>query len=260
MEALFYKNNSDNREYPKDLTPVTIPAETSGTFTTGTNQYQKVDVYCGFRPTYIQVILPFSNGDTTAIYDASISTTTSTWTIPMEHRTYTIDIGSVTGETGITDITDTGFKFRCNAPNTRNVNCTFVAQGEGDAFNIIFKANTDRAAATIELSYSDEIFNEANYCYLPELGYYYYMSEPVMSQQRIIYTLSDDLIMSFLNDVLELGCIISRQEEEDNYNAYLNDSRYPVLNKQEVTTQVFPYGFSDKNQEIIIAVNGGGGS
>lgn len=257
MEAQFFKNNSDNRVVDKDLTPVGMSREISGTFTTGSTQYQKVDVYCGFRPKYIKVILPFSNGDTTAIYDSTISTTTSTWTIPMEHRTYTIDIGSDTGETGITDITDTGFKFRCNAPNTRNVNCTFEALTDSVGVNIIFKANTDKGSATLELSYNENIFENANYCYLPDFGYYYYMSEPVLSQQRIIYTLLTDLLMTFKSDILNLGCIISRQE--NNYNAYLNDDRFPVLNKQEVTTLEFPYGFSDEHEEIIVAVNGGGG-
>lgn len=106
----------------------------SGTFTTGGTQYAKVEVNCGFRPTYIQVILPFSNGNTYATYDADVSTTTSTWEIPMEHNTYTITLGSETGETGITDITDTGFKFRCNAPNTRNVQCTFSASVSGQTY------------------------------------------------------------------------------------------------------------------------------
>ena len=106
----------------------------SGTFTTGGTQYAKVEVNCGFRPTYIQVILPFSNGNTYATYDADVSTTTSTWEIPMEHNTYTITLGSETGETGITDITNTGFKFRCNAANTRNVQCTFSASISGQTY------------------------------------------------------------------------------------------------------------------------------
>lgn len=106
----------------------------SGTFTTGSTQYAKVEVNCGFRPTYISVILPFRSGDTTAVYDADVSTTTSTWTIPQEHNTYTIQLGSETGETGITDITDTGFKFRCNAANTRNVQCTYSASVGGETY------------------------------------------------------------------------------------------------------------------------------
>lgn len=111
-----------------------VADSTSGTFTTGNEQYAKVEVNCGFRPTYIRAILPFSNGDTYATYDADISTTQSSWYIPMESRTYSIDLGSETGETGITDITDTGFKFRCNAPNTRNVQCTYSASVGGEAY------------------------------------------------------------------------------------------------------------------------------
>lgn len=111
-----------------------VADSTSGTFTTGGTQYAKIEVNCGFRPTYIQVILPFSNGNTYATYDADVSTTTSTWEIPMEHNTYTITLGSETGETGITDITNTGFKFRCNASNTRNVQCTFTASVSGQTY------------------------------------------------------------------------------------------------------------------------------
>lgn len=108
-------------------------ASDSGTFTTGANQYDKVEINCGFRPKYVKVILPFSRSDTVAIYDSSISTTTSTWYIPQESRTYTLTLGEVQGETGISDITDTGFKFRCNASNTRNVSCTFTSNG-GDSY------------------------------------------------------------------------------------------------------------------------------
>lgn len=129
-----------------------VADSTSGTFTTGGTQYEKVEVNCGFRPTYIQVILPFSNGDTYATYDADISTTQSSWYIPMESRTYTIDLGSETGETGITDITDTGFKFRCNAPNTRNVQCTYSANVSGQTYiqTVDFSDLTSNQIATLK--------------------------------------------------------------------------------------------------------------
>lgn len=107
----------------------------TGSFTTGSTQYEKIEVVCGFKPDYIRVELPFSASNVTvATYDASVSTTTSTWYIPGESRTYTITLGSATGETGITDITDTGFKFRCNAGNTRNVQCTYSASVGGDTY------------------------------------------------------------------------------------------------------------------------------
>lgn len=101
---------------------------TSGQFVTASVSQGIVDVDCGFMPDYIYVVLPFSSGNTYAVYDASISTTTSTWTIPMEQNTYTITLGSTTGETGICEVNSNGFKFRCNAGNTRNVTCTFFAR------------------------------------------------------------------------------------------------------------------------------------
>ena len=256
MNANFYINNSDNRVVDKSLTPLYSISTQTGTFTTGSNQYEKVEVVVGFKPTYIKVILPFSNGDTTAIYDASISTTTSTWTIPMEHRTYTIDIGSVTGETGITDITNTGFKFRCNAPNTRNVLCTYEANTEDASITVIFKDNEDKGAPTLELAYSED-FISANYCYIEELGHYYYLTEPVLGAQRMIFTAKSDLLMTYKDEILELGCIIARQENK--YNAYMNDNRFPVSSKQDVTTLLFPSGFSEDHEELLVVVNGGGG-
>ena len=252
MQACFYINNSDNRVVDKDLTPIAQEVTTQGTFTTGSAQYQKVEVNCGFKPTYIKVILPFSNGNTTAIYDASVSTTTSTWEIPMEHRTYTITLGSDTGETGITDITNTGFKFRCNAPNTRNVECTFEAKTENPSITVIFKEPENKGEPTLELAYNADFVN-ANYCYIEELEHYYYLSEPVIGKQRMIFTCKSDLLMTYKDEILNLDCIIARQENE--YNAYLNDDKYPVLNKQDVNTIVFPYGFAD-TEEMLLIVNG----
>lgn len=122
--------------------------------------------------------------------------------------------------------------------------------------NVTFKKDENKGTPQLELAYNSTI-EHANYCYIQELGYYYNMSEPVLGAQRMIFDLSTDLLMSKKSEILGLGCIIARQEEK--FNAYLNDERFPVLNNQEVTTVYFPSGFSDTHQEIIIAVNGGGG-
>lgn len=122
--------------------------------------------------------------------------------------------------------------------------------------NVTFKKDDNKGTPQLELAYNSTI-EHANYCYIQELGYYYNMSEPVLGAQRMTFDLSTDLLMTKKNEILGLGCIIARQEQK--FNAYLNDDRFPVLNKQEVTTVLFPSGFSDTHQEIIIAVNGGGG-
>lgn len=124
--------------------------------------------------------------------------------------------------------------------------------------NVHFYRDENKGGPNLELAYDADIFDYANYCYIQELGHYYYMSEPVMSQQRITFSLTTDLLMSFKNDILNLKCIIARQSEK--YNVYLRDNRYPVTNKQAVVTLPFHTGFNKSDTQIIMVVNGGAGT
>ena len=121
--------------------------------------------------------------------------------------------------------------------------------------NVVFKADENKETLTLELSYNSDILNYANYCYIEDLDHYYYMSEPTFGKQRVFYPLKADLLMTFKNQILNLDCIIARQENK--YNAYLNDDRFPVLNKQQIDTVNFPSGFSYANRSLLI-VNGQG--
>ena len=114
----------------------------SGTFVSGTHQYEKVPVICGFKPDYVRVDFSLPGGATYAIYDSSVSTTTSHWIIPGEGNDYTIVLGSETGESGISDITDNGFKFRVNAGNTFEKTCTYTARVGGTTLVQTFDFST----------------------------------------------------------------------------------------------------------------------
>lgn len=120
--------------------------------------------------------------------------------------------------------------------------------------NCIFKDAEDKGTPQIETAYDSNIIS-ANYVYIQELSSYYYLGEPVLAGQRFIFTASKDLLFSEKDNILNLECIIARQEND--YNAYLNDDRYPVLNKQQVNTYPFPRGFAPKGSEsIVLVVNG----
>ena len=102
----------------------------TGSFTSGSTQYEKVEIYCGFKPDYVEVIMEFESGYTYACaYMESRGTYgKSFWNLrPLENVTYEIELGSSTGETGITDFTTNGFKYRVNGGNTRNKSCTYKA-------------------------------------------------------------------------------------------------------------------------------------
>ena len=144
--------------------------------------------------------------------------------------------------------------YKNNADN-RQVDKTAGLTAIKTLNNVHFYRDENKGGPSLELAYDADIFEYANYCYIQELEHYYYMSEPVMSQQRITFSLTSDLLMTFKTDILELECIIARQESE--YNTYLNDNRLQVINRQDVTTLEFPGGFSEDHYECIMSVNGG---
>ena len=146
------------------------------------------------------------------------------------------------------------FTFYSNTADNRIVDKTSYLTQLGNTKTVIYKDNNDKGNPTLELSHDSTIDN-ANYAYCSETGYYYYLSEPMYSQQRVIYTTTVDLLMTYKSEIKNLKCIIARQESK--YNAYLNDDRLPVLNKQEVSILPFPGGFTHpSNDSILLVVNG----
>ena len=102
----------------------------TGNFTSGTAAQQKVEINCGFQPDYVEVVMVFESGYTYAnAYMESRGTYgKSFWDLrPIEGACYEIQLGSAEGETGISDITSTGFKYRVNGGNTQGKACTYTA-------------------------------------------------------------------------------------------------------------------------------------
>ena len=93
-----------------------------------------------------------------------------------------------------------------------------------------------------------------NYCYIQEVERYYFVSsQPSYEAGFYNVSLHNDVIVNLRSEYMELSAIIGRQEKR--YNAYLKDSKFPVLNKQDINTLVFPRGFSDR-EEMLLIVNG----
>lgn len=118
--------------------------------------------------------------------------------------------------------------------------------------NVIYKDDETKDTPTLEMAYS-EVLKNANYAYCVDTGYYFYLSEPTLSAQRLFFNCEVDLLMTYKDDILKLGCIIDRQEYE--FNAYLVDEKAPILNRRVVNTLKFPVGFSN-NDSYILATTG----
>ena len=144
------------------------------------------------------------------------------------------------------------FTFYKNTADNRVVDKTAALTQLGQAKTVIFKDTVGKGDPSIELAYDSTIL-EANYAYCYDDGYYYYLGEPFLGQMRITFPTAVDLLMTYKTQIQNLTCIIGRQESK--YNAYLNDDRYPILNKQQVNTLAFPTGFAN-GEDILLIVNG----
>jgi len=102
----------------------------TGSFTSGTTSQQKTEINCGFEPDIVYVEMDFESYGVTGITKAIAKNgmLSSLWDLrPIENTAHVIIMGSETGETGITDFTSTGFKYRVNGSNTFNKACTYTA-------------------------------------------------------------------------------------------------------------------------------------
>jgi len=86
------------------------------------------------------------------------------------------------------------------------------------------------------LEYTGVISTEPNYCYVAELNRYYYIRDIVLAPagQRILMC-EVDVLMSNIDDILNLSCLVLRQENETLCNKYLVDNRMiENITKEEV--------------------------
>ena len=81
---------------------------------------------------------------------------------------------------------------------------------------------------------------EANYCYVAELNRYYYIRDIVLSPagQRILMC-EVDVLMSNIDEILNLNCLVLRQENETLCNKYLVDNRMIANAVKEETVESF---------------------
>ena len=81
---------------------------------------------------------------------------------------------------------------------------------------------------------------EPNYCYVAELNRYYYIRDIILAPGgRRILICEVDVLMSNIDEILNLNCLILRQENESLCNKYLVDNKMIVNANKEETVESF---------------------
>lgn len=102
---------------------------------------------------------------------------------------------------------------------------------------------------------SNSDLTQYNYCYIPQFGRYYYISEIVIERTGIWnIALRCDVLESFKNSILNLEATIQRQENE--YNLYFADPEWKVYETEQTVTRDFPSGFDSQGTFYLTASGG----
>ena len=140
--------------------------------------------------------------------------------------------------------------YKCNEENIV-VDKTLELVKSVDGY---IKYDTDLMNPSINIETNDVNFN---YCYIPDFGRYYYITDVTHSGANgIIKTLSleEDTLMSWKDYIRNSEGIIERNESQ--YNLYIPDNELVLSSKPKKQIINFPYGFSG-NKYVVLTVASG---
>lgn len=104
----------------------------------------------------------------------------------------------------------------------------------------VIKNDADILYPVLEVAYNASVLT-ANYLYIDTLQRYYYIKNIKLDRQRLFLECEVDVLKSYYNEIKNLTCVVSRQE--NNYNTYLNDGVWRNLQPKEVITLPFTQSF-----------------
>lgn len=130
---------------------------------------------------------------------------------------------------------------------------------------VLFKEDgyLDITNPTLLIQISDAIVNYAmyNYCYIPDLGRYYYITSIRSRGTLVEMECKCDVLKSFKNDIIGSVQYVSRTENESISNRYLVDTALPISSKHIFTIQPFGNKAYDENCiSVILETAGKGGN
>ena len=120
-----------------------------------------------------------------------------------------------------------------------------------------FKDESTITDPVIEVAYGSD-YLQANYMYISDFGRYYFIQQTIVSEQRVIYVCHVDVLKSYASQIENMHALISRSEQ--NYNMYLNDKYFKVLNYKNDEVFRFPedsrHKFTNKFYSYVLVVAG----
>ena len=113
------------------------------------------------------------------------------------------------------------------------------------------KGNVDILNPTLIVK--DVSIGSCNYMQIPDFSNRYYYIDSMVTHNNGVLEISGrvDVLMSHKTEILALGGIVARQE--NNYNGELKDTDYTALNYKRVQTKQFSHEFTSNNLVLVVA-------
>lgn len=113
------------------------------------------------------------------------------------------------------------------------------------------KGNVDILNPTLIVK--DVSIGSCNYMQIPDFSNRYYYIDSMVTRNNGVLEISGrvDVLMSHKTEILALGGIVARQE--NNYNGELKDTDYTALNYKRVQTKQFSHEFTSNNLVLVVA-------
>lgn len=143
-----------------------------------------------------------------------------------------------------------------NKTDRRYINKTIeqiALAGHSNPVTIKMIDNTTVAHPTFMMRDVD-IYMTANYCYVDDLHRYYYIDNVELSQGYAYLHCTEDVLMTYKNEIPGLEVIASRNEID--YNLYQVDNEMMVNNYPSVERIEFAKGFDKNKQNFMLCVIG----
>lgn len=94
-----------------------------------------------------------------------------------------------------------------------------------------------------------------NYCYIPLFKRYYFIKDITVVRNNLFRLFLDiDVLMSYKDEILNLDCIVNKQE--NNSTPYINDNSRIYENRNFTSIINYRNGFDDDGNFILITAGG----
>ena len=122
------------------------------------------------------------------------------------------------------------------------------------SYSCVLKENTSILYPKIIIATSDNITGY-NYMHISEFGRWYFIDDIIsLNDGRWEVSAHVDVLSTYETSIKSNTAVIKRQEEQ--YNLYLDDPDFHVLNYERIQTKKFPINSFNKTLSYVLVVNG----